>query len=101
MVSSSLVPLETPQDCHLDVVDAGNLANSHPEGRLARRWCKGRSDASSTPSVCKRLMGDFTSLDLFLKVKPRENPSYRSAIAQTDIHQINSRKGELITASSH
>jgi hypothetical protein len=95
------IPQKNQQNSDLHSADTSSVADRYAEGSLARRWCKGRSDASSTPSVCKRLMGNFTSLDLFLNVKARENPFYCPAIVQTDIHQTNSRKGELITSSSH
>lgn len=68
---------------------------------MARRWCQWRPNPSGGSSVCKRLVGDFTSLDLLLKIKTEENPCCRRAIAQAHIYQIIWRKGELITLLSH
>ncbi len=96
-----LLRQEAFQDGGLHVVNVRSLENSHPEGSLARRWCKWRSNPSGSPSVCKRLVGNFPSLDLFLKLKAAENSCYCPAIAQTDIHRITWRKGELITVPSH
>ncbi|HZQ68393.1 MAG TPA: hypothetical protein VFA68_07725 [Terriglobales bacterium] len=46
-------------------------------------------------------MGNLVGLDLFLEVKTNGDPCryYYSPPEQTQIHQINSRKSELIASS--
>jgi len=45
-------------------------------------------------------MGSLVGLDLFLEVKTNGDPCrYYSPAAQTQIHEINSRKSELIASS--
>jgi len=48
-------------------------------------------------------MGNLVGLDLFLEVETDGDPRryYYSPAAQTQMHGLNSRKGELITSSSH